>query len=111
MIFGIDGGPVLLGIIDWDKAWAGPAESDLARMAFWDHMTGPGFWSAYGTAASTDPAARRMLIYQLMWCLDYNEATPRHRADTARLCRALGVPQPRTLTPTEDFQRKVEHDG
>ena len=61
-------------------------------MAFWDDMTGPGFWSAYGTAASTDSAAaRRILIYQLMWCLDYNESTPRHRADTARLCRALGV--------------------
>ena len=39
-----------------------------------------------------DPAAaRRILIYQLMWCLDYNKTTPRHRADTARLCRVLGV--------------------
>ena len=93
VIFRLGGrGPVLVGIIDWDKAWAGPAESDLARMAFWDDMTGPGFWSAYGTAASTDPAAaRRILIYQLMWCLDYNESTLRHGADTARLCRALGV--------------------
>jgi aminoglycoside phosphotransferase (APT) family kinase protein len=93
VIFRLDGrGPVLVGIIDWDKAWAGPAESDLARMVFWDDMTGPGFWSAYGTAAPTDSAAaRRILIYQLMWCLDYNEFTPRHRADTARLCRALGV--------------------
>jgi aminoglycoside phosphotransferase (APT) family kinase protein len=93
VIFRLDGrGPELVGIIDWDKAWAGPAESDLARMAFWDDMTGPGFWSAYGTAASTDSAAaRRILIYQLMWCLDYNESTPRHRADTARLGRALGV--------------------
>jgi len=93
VIFRLDGrGPALVGIIDWDKAWAGPAESDLARMSFWDDMTGPGFWSAYGTAAPTDSAAaRRILIYQLMWCLDYNESTPRHRADTARLCRALGV--------------------
>jgi Ser/Thr protein kinase RdoA (MazF antagonist) len=92
VIFRIDGrGPALVGIIDWDKAWAGPAESDLARMAFWDDMAGPGFWSAYGPAAATEAAARRILIYQLMWCLDYNESTPRHRADTARLCRALGV--------------------
>ena len=32
VIFRLGGdGPVLVGIIDWDKAWAGPAESDLAR--------------------------------------------------------------------------------
>ncbi|HSU36799.1 MAG TPA: aminoglycoside phosphotransferase family protein [Propionibacteriaceae bacterium] len=93
VIFRLDGrDPVLVGFIDWDKAWAGPAESDLARMALWDDMTGPGFWSAYGTAALSDSAAaRRILIYQLMWCLDYDESTPRHRADTARLGRALGV--------------------
>jgi aminoglycoside phosphotransferase (APT) family kinase protein len=44
VIFKIGGrGPGLAGILDWDKAWAGPPESDIARMAFWDDMTGPGF--------------------------------------------------------------------
>ena len=31
----------LAGVLDWDKAWAGPGESDIARMSFWDDMTGP----------------------------------------------------------------------
>ena len=33
----------LAAVLDWDKAWAGPPESDVARMAFWDDMTGDGF--------------------------------------------------------------------
>ncbi len=45
----------LAAILDWDKAWAGPAESDCARVAFWDDMTGPGFWEAYPDARPRTP--------------------------------------------------------
>jgi len=82
----------LAGILDWDKAWAGPAESDLARMAFWDDMTGPGFWQVYRSAMpSTDGQARRSLIYQLLWCLEYADASARHAADTAALVCKLAT--------------------
>jgi hypothetical protein len=46
-------------VLDWDKAWAGPLESDVARMAFWDDMTGDGFWEVYKVPAAegrADPA-------------------------------------------------------
>jgi aminoglycoside phosphotransferase (APT) family kinase protein len=82
----------LAAVLDWDKAWAGPPESDVARMAFWDDMTGDGFWEVY--QAQVPPAegqAERALIYQLLWCLEYSVSTPRHRADTASLCRRLGI--------------------
>ena len=86
------GGWQLAGVLDWDKAWAGPPEADIARMAFWDDMTGPGFWEVY--EAVTPPAegrSARALIYQLLWCLEYPVSTPRHLADTASVCRRLGV--------------------
>jgi aminoglycoside phosphotransferase (APT) family kinase protein len=82
----------LAGLLDWDKAWAGPAESDIARMAFWDDMTGPGFWEVYSARVTAEEGqAERALVYQLLWCLEYDDDTPRHRADTAKLCRRLGV--------------------
>lgn len=85
-------GWALAGLLDWDKAWAGPAESDVARMAFWDDMTGPGFWAAYRAAVPAEEGQReRALVYQLLWCLEYDVATARHAADTAHLCRRLGV--------------------
>jgi aminoglycoside phosphotransferase (APT) family kinase protein len=80
------------GVLDWDKAWAGPAESDVARMAFWDGMTGPGSWDVYRAAVPADDAwPRRSLVHQLLWCLEYDVATERHRADTAGVARALGL--------------------
>ena len=85
----------IAGVLDWDKAWAGPAESDLARMAFWDGMTGPGFWEVYRAAV---PEAvgwrRRALVHQLLWCLEYDVPTERHRADTAAVRSALGLDRP-----------------
>jgi aminoglycoside phosphotransferase (APT) family kinase protein len=85
----------LAGILDWDKAWAGPAESDVARMDFWDDMTGPGFWAVYRAAVpAEDGLHERTMIYQLLWCLEYDARTPRHEADTLRLCRLLGVRLP-----------------
>lgn len=82
----------LAAILDWDKAWAGPAESDCARVAFWDDMTGPGLWSAYPEGEPRTPEQRvRAMVYQLLWCLEYDDASPRHAADTAALGRRLGV--------------------
>jgi aminoglycoside phosphotransferase (APT) family kinase protein len=81
----------LAGVIDWDKAWAGPAESDLARMAFWDDMTGQGFWDVYRAAVpEADGWPRRALVHQLLWCLEYPAPTERHRADTAAVAQAVG---------------------
>jgi aminoglycoside phosphotransferase (APT) family kinase protein len=37
----------LAAVLDWDKARAGPPEFDVARMAFWDDMTGHDFWDVY----------------------------------------------------------------
>ncbi len=85
----------VVAVLDWDKAWAGPRESDLARMAFWDGMTGPAFWPVLRAAR---PACRaedeRWLVHQLLWCLEFPVDTPRHRADTAGLCRRLGLQPP-----------------
>ncbi len=63
-----------------------------ARMA-WDDMTGPGFWEVYSAPNDIDDdAAHRALIYQLLWCLEYDDGTARHAADTTRLQRLLAVP-------------------
>jgi aminoglycoside phosphotransferase (APT) family kinase protein len=86
-----DGRWRLAALLDWDKAWAGPAESDVARMALWDDMTGPGFWEVYRSAVpERDGWPRRAALHQLLWCLEYAAPTERHRADTAALWAALG---------------------
>jgi aminoglycoside phosphotransferase (APT) family kinase protein len=82
----------IAGLLDWDKAWSGPAESDVARMAFWDGMTGPGFWEVYRAAVpEADGWPRRALVHQLLWCLEYGAPTERHRADTVAVRTALGA--------------------
>jgi aminoglycoside phosphotransferase (APT) family kinase protein len=82
----------LAGLLDWDKAWAGPAESDIARMEFWDDMTGPAFWRVYRAAVPAAEGYReRSSIHQLLWCLEYQDRSARHAADTAALARRLGV--------------------
>jgi len=83
----------LAAVLDWDKTWAGPPESDIARMTFWDDMTGPGFWEVYRAAVPmTSEEQQRMPIYQLLWCLEYNDPSARHLADTTALRRRLGLP-------------------
>lgn len=82
-------------LLDFDKAWAGHTEIDLARMAFWRGMTSPTFWEAYTAVWPLSPGfEKRRLIYQLQWCLEYPALDARHRADTARACRALGLTAP-----------------
>ncbi|GIG35259.1 phosphotransferase [Cellulomonas pakistanensis] len=73
----------LAAVLDWDSAWAGPADADAARAALWDGMP--------GSPADAD-ADDRAALQQLLWCLEYADDGPRHRADTARLAARLGVP-------------------
>ncbi|NUU19732.1 aminoglycoside phosphotransferase family protein [Cellulomonas humilata] len=80
----------LAAVLDWDKAWAGPPESDVARMAFWDDMTDPVFWSVYRhDRPAADGWRERAAVYQLLWCLEYDMPTPRHQRDTAALLARL----------------------
>ena len=82
----------LAGILDFDKAWAGHAETDLARLDFWDNMMGDGFREAYMALHDIEFGYdQRRLVYQLLWCLEYALPTPRHRADLARVCEALNI--------------------
>jgi aminoglycoside phosphotransferase (APT) family kinase protein len=88
----------LAAILDFDSAWAGHHESDLARLQLWDGMTGAGFWEAYTEGHTLlEQYGERRLIHQLMWCLEYSAATSKHLADTKRICIALGLP------PIESF--------
>ncbi len=82
----------LAAILDFDKAWAGHAESDMARLDFWDDMMGDGFRDSYCARHVPDAGyeARRP-IYQLLWCLEFAERTPRHLADMQRLCEQLEI--------------------
>ncbi|VTR76156.1 phosphotransferase family protein [Cellulomonas hominis] len=73
----------LAAMLDWDSAWAGPADADTARAALWDDMP--------GTPVAPGP---RAAVQQLLWCLEYPAETERHRSDTARLAALLGVPAP-----------------
>lgn len=85
-----DGACTVVGLLDWDKAWAGPVEADIARMAFWDDMPGAALWRAVLPDLPDDPdAQRRVLVHQLLWCFEYASVTPRHVADTDRLRRLL----------------------
>lgn len=83
----------LTALLDFDKAWAGYHESDLARLEFWTGMTSAAFWEGYTANREIAPGfLQRKLLYQLFWCLEYARATPRHLADTRRVCAALHLP-------------------
>lgn len=85
----------LATILDFDKAWAGHNEIDLARMELWRGMTGPDYWLTYQKVHPIDPLfEQRKKIYQLLWCFEYAQATPDHIQDTQRLCQELGVQFP-----------------
>lgn len=83
----------LATILDFDKAWAGHHETDLARLELWRGMIGPEFWGAYEAIRPVQPLYReRRPIYQLLWCLEYARPTAAHLADTQRLWGELGLP-------------------
>ncbi|MFL5628894.1 MAG: phosphotransferase family protein [Ktedonobacteraceae bacterium] len=89
----VDGRWRLATILDFDKAWAGHHESDLARLELWKGMVGEGFWSAYKAYCPiADAYIQRRLIYQLFWCLEYAKPSPEHIADTQHICQLLGIP-------------------
>jgi fructosamine-3-kinase len=83
----------LATILDFDKAWAGHYEIDLAKLELWTDMTGEGFWEAYNRVMSVDAGyPERRPIYQLLWCLEYAANTPQHLSDTRNLCDQLDLP-------------------
>ncbi|MBZ0286089.1 MAG: aminoglycoside phosphotransferase family protein [Anaerolineae bacterium] len=83
----------LATILDFDKAWAGHHEIDLAKLELWTGMVGDGFWDAYNRLMPGDDGyAQRRPIYQLLWCLEYAANTVQHLADTRRLCEHLNLP-------------------
>ncbi len=83
----------LSGVLDFDKAWAGCGESDLARLELWRGMTGDGFAQGYtGMLPVSAGYPDRRALYQLLWCLEYARPTPAHNADTRAVCAALGIP-------------------
>jgi fructosamine-3-kinase len=87
------GGWRLATILDFDKAWAGHNEIDLARLDFWRGMVSPDFWLAYkATHAIDDLYLQRRPIYQLLWCLEFAKPISQHLADTRRVCTELGLP-------------------
>ena len=84
----------LATILDFDKAWAGHHETDLARLELWKGMTSDEFWRPYEAICPVGPLYRqRRSIYQLLWCLEYAQPTAEHLADTQRLCAELGLPR------------------
>ncbi len=84
----------LATILDFDKAWSGNHQIDLARLEFWKGMTSKEFWEAYTANCSIEPLyVQRRPIYQLLWCFEYARNTPRHLRDTRQLCEKLGLPE------------------
>ena len=84
----------LATILDFDKAWAGHHETDLARLEFWRGMTSDQFWEGYEAIHPVGPLyQQRRPIYQLLWCLEFARPTAEHLADTQRLCAELDLPR------------------
>ncbi len=85
----------LATILDFDKAWAGHHEIDLARLEFWKGMMSNEFWRPYEAICPIEPLYKqRRPIYQLLWCLEYAQPTAEHLKETQGLCVELGLPCP-----------------
>ncbi len=85
----------LATILDFDKAWAGHNEIDLARMEFWRGMMRKEFWQPYEAVCPLDLRYHlRRPIYQLLWCLEVAWLSAEHIRDTQRLCMENGYPVP-----------------
>jgi aminoglycoside phosphotransferase (APT) family kinase protein len=67
-----NGRPELTGVLDFESAWAGTSESDLARLELWRLSTGSALRAGYTEVATVadEYEARRPLL-QLLWCLEY----------------------------------------
>jgi aminoglycoside phosphotransferase (APT) family kinase protein len=83
----------ITAILDFDSAWAGCPESDLARLDLWRGMMGEGFREAYEAITPLAPGYwERRPVYQLLWCLEFADPSPQHLDDTAGVCAELGIP-------------------
>jgi fructosamine-3-kinase len=96
LVFNVrDGLPELVGILDFESAWASTGESDLARLELWWMTAGTAVREGYleVAAISAEYTMRRPLL-QLLWCLEYAEqhATVEHQAVTNGVCAELGLP-------------------
>lgn len=88
-----DGHWRLAAILDFDSAWAGYHESDLARLELWDTMVGDSFWKSYGTLHCQEVGyLQRRPIYQLLWCFEYASNSREHLDHTQQLCTQLDIP-------------------
>ena len=93
-----DGRWPLAAVLDFDSAWTGSPESDLARLELWQSGAYPGlmdegFRAAYEETHIIAPGYEgRRPIYQLLWCLEYASASPQHMSDTVCVCAELGIP-------------------
>jgi aminoglycoside phosphotransferase (APT) family kinase protein len=79
-------------VLDFDKAWVGPVESDIARMTLWTFMMSSRSMEVYRVRIPEDDGYDvRRSIYQLLWCFEFAQQTPEHLRTTNELCRTLGI--------------------
>lgn len=84
----------LATILDFDKAWSGHHEIDLARLELWEGAMDEVFWQSYEAVCPIESLYKqRRPIYQLLWCFEYARPTAEHLVDTRRLCEELGLPR------------------
>jgi Ser/Thr protein kinase RdoA (MazF antagonist) len=87
--------PVLTGILDFESAWAGTGESDLARLELWRLSAGAAVREGYTEVASlADDYTARRPVLQLLWCLEYAQqhaAEDGHKALTDQVCDELRI--------------------
>jgi aminoglycoside phosphotransferase (APT) family kinase protein len=94
-----DDRPVLTGVLDFESAWAGVAESDLARLELWWLTRGAALRAGHAEIAPVpDDYLLRRPILQLLWCLEYADyhTSAAHEADTNVVLAELGL-SPRGL--------------
>jgi aminoglycoside phosphotransferase (APT) family kinase protein len=86
--------PIPTGVLDFESAWAGLPESDLARLKLWGLTRGTALHDGYAAARCiSDTYVWRRPILQLLWCLEYAEydASMQHQLDTRAVCDELGL--------------------
>jgi aminoglycoside phosphotransferase (APT) family kinase protein len=99
LLFGVhDGQVVLTGVLDFESAWAGIAESDLARLELWRLTRGSALregYSEYSDLHDEYADSLRKPLLQLLWCLEYADEhrSAAHQADTDQVCARLGLPR------------------
>jgi aminoglycoside phosphotransferase (APT) family kinase protein len=89
-----DGQPVMSGILDFESAWGGTGESDLARLELWWFTRGTQIREGYAeVAALADGYSSRRPVLQLLWCLEYADfhTTLEHQRITDAVCTELGI--------------------